>query len=159
MALLSLRAVSIQYGGPAVLDTVSFSIEPGDRACITGRNGEGKSTLLKIIAGLVHPDSGEIIRQPGLRVAYLTQDVPGDLDGTVGGIVEQGIGNAADHAHHPGPALFLSQLGLDGDVPFNTLSGGMRRRVLLARALASEPHLLLLDEPTNHLDIESIEWL
>ena len=159
MALISLREISIQYGGPAVLDAVSFSIEPGDRACITGRNGEGKSTLLKIIAGLVHPDSGEMIRQPGLRVAYLTQDVPDDIDGTVDDIVEQGIGAAADHAHHPGTGLFLTQLGLDGDVPFNTLSGGMRRRVLLARALVSKPHLLLLDEPTNHLDIDSIEWL
>ena len=159
MALISLRDVSIQYGGPALLDAVSFSIEPGDRACITGRNGEGKSTLLKIIAELVHPDSGEIIRQPGLRVAYLTQDVPGDLEGTVAEIVEEGIDSAAHHTHHPGAALFLTQLGLDGNVSFNTLSGGMRRRALLARALISEPHLLLLDEPTNHLDIESIEWV
>ena len=149
----------MQYGGPAVLDAVSFSIEPGDRACITGRNGEGKSTLLKILAGLIHPDSGEIIRQPGLRVAYLTQDVPGDLEGTVEEIVEQGLGADSHDAHHPGAARFLTQLGLDGAAPFNTLSGGLRRRVLLARALASDPHILLLDEPTNHLDIESIEWL
>jgi len=159
MALISLRDVCMQYGGPAVLDAVSFSIEPGDRACITGRNGEGKSTLLKILAGLIHPDSGEIIRQPGLRVAYLTQDVPGDLDGTVEEIVEQGLDADPHDAHHPGAALFLTQLGLDGAAPFNTLSGGLRRRVLLARALASDPHILLLDEPTNHLDIDSIEWL
>ena len=159
MALISLREVSIQYGGPAVLDAVSFSIEPGDRACITGRNGEGKSTLLKIIAGLIRPDTGEIIRQPGLRVAYLTQDVPGDLDGTVAEIVEEGIHASVHDTHHAGAALFLTQLELDGDVPFNTLSGGMRRRVLLAQALTSDPHLLLLDEPTNHLDIDSIEWL
>ena len=159
MALISLRNVTIQYGGPAVLDAVSFSIEPNDRACVTGRNGEGKTTLLKLIAGLIRPDSGEIIRQPGLRVAYLTQDVPGDTDGTVAEIVEQSLGTAAHDAHHPGVNLFLSQLGLDGDAPFNTLSGGMRRRVLLARALAVDPHLLLLDEPTNHLDIDSIEWL
>ena len=159
MALISLRDISIQYGGPPVLDAVSFSIEPGDRACITGRNGEGKSTLLKIIAGVIRPDSGEIIRQPGLRVDYLTQDVPGDLEGTVEEIVEQGVGDHAHDTHHPGASLYLTQLGLDGDAPFNTLSGGMRRRVLLARALTSDPHLLLLDEPTNHLDIESIEWL
>ena len=159
MALISLRDVCMQYGGPAVLDAVSFSIEPGDRACITGRNGEGKSTLLKILAGLIHPDSGEIIRQPGLRVAYLTQDVPGDLEGTVEEIVEQGLGADPHDAHHPGAALFLTQLGLDGAAPFNTLSGGLRRRVLLARALASDPHILLLDEPTNHLDIDAIEWL
>ncbi len=159
MALLSLRGVSVQYGGPAVLDTVSFSIEPGDRACVTGRNGEGKSTLLKIIAGLAAPDAGEIIRQPGLRTAYLTQDVPGDTDGTVADLVAQGLGRETRDAHHPGPALFLTQLGLDGGTPFNALSGGMRRRALLARALASDPDLLLLDEPTNHLDIETIEWL
>jgi len=142
-----------------VLDSVSLSIEPGDRACITGRNGEGKSTLLKLIAGLIRPDSGEIIRQPGLRIAYLTQDVPDDMEGTVAEIVEQGVGNLTDETHHPGGARFLSQLGLEGDTPFNTLSGGMRRRVLLARALVADPHLLLLDEPTNHLDIDSIEWL
>jgi ATP-binding cassette subfamily F protein uup len=81
MALLSLRNISMQYGGPLVLDDVSFSIEEGDRACVTGRNGEGKSTLLKIIAGLQVPDEGEIIKQPGVRIAYLTQDVPTDLDG------------------------------------------------------------------------------
>jgi ATP-binding cassette subfamily F protein uup len=159
MALLSLRNVSIQYGGPAVLDTVTLNIESGDRACITGRNGEGKSTLLKIIAGQIQPDAGEIIRQPGLRVAALTQDVPDDTAGTVTEIVEQGL-RADDHdGHSPGAALFLTQLGLDGDAPFNTLSGGMRRRALLAQALASDPDLLLLDEPTNHLDIETIEWL
>jgi len=159
MALLSLRNVSVQYGGPAVLDTVSFSIEPGDRACVTGRNGEGKSTLLKIIAGLVTPDTGEIIRQPGLRTAYLTQDVPGDTDGTVADLVAQGLSHETRDTHHPGPALFLTQLGLNGGTPFNALSGGMRRRALMARALASDPDLLLLDEPTNHLDIATIEWL
>lgn len=159
MALISLRAVSIRYGGPAVLDEVSLSIGPGERACVTGRNGEGKSTLLKLIAGQIQPDAGEIIRQPGLRVAALTQDVPGDMEGSVRDIVEQGLGAGHHDAHSPGAPLFLSQLGLDGDVPFNTLSGGLRRRALLARALAADPHLLLLDEPTNHLDIASIEWL
>ncbi|MDX9867164.1 MAG: ATP-binding cassette domain-containing protein [Kiritimatiellia bacterium] len=160
MALFSLRKASVQYGGPAVLDQVSLSIEPGDRACVTGRNGEGKSTLLKLIAGLLTPDTGEVIRQPGLRVAYLSQDVPGDLCGTVAEIAGAGIvGSGACHTHHPGAARYLSQLGLDGAARFNTLSGGLRRRALLARALAAEPHLLLLDEPTNHLDIDAIEWM
>jgi len=159
MALLSLRDICIQYGGPAVLDMVSLSIEEGDRACITGRNGEGKSTLLKIIAGVQPPDSGEMIRQPGLRVGYLSQDVPGDIDGTVLEVVEQGLAATAHDTHHAGVSRHITQLGLDGGQPFNALSGGLRRRVLLARALASEPHLLLLDEPTNHLDIESIEWV
>ncbi|MCL1921342.1 MAG: ATP-binding cassette domain-containing protein [Kiritimatiellaeota bacterium] len=159
MALLSLRDICIQYGGPAVLDTVSLSIEEGDRACITGRNGEGKSTLLEIIAGVQSPDAGDIIRQPGLRVGYLSQDVPGDMDGSVLEVVEQGLPATAHDAHHAGAARYLSQLGLDGAQPFNALSGGMRRRALLARALIADPHLLLLDEPTNHLDIASIEWL
>ena len=83
MALITLHRVSIQYGGPPVLDQIGLNIEPGERACVTGRNGEGKSTLLKVIAGIVEPDAGEIIRQPGLRVAYLSQDVPGDQPGTV----------------------------------------------------------------------------
>lgn len=159
MALLSLRNVSVQFGGPAVLDGVSFSIESGERACVTGRNGEGKSTLLKIISGELKPDSGEIVRQPGLCVAHLSQDVPGDRPGTVREIVEAELGSVLNSMNHPGAGRVLSQLGLDGGAAFNTLSGGLRRRVLLACALVVEPDLLLLDEPTNHLDIDSIEWL
>ena len=115
------------------------------RACVTGRNGEGKSTLLKVIAGRLEPDRGEIIRAPGLRTAFLEQEVPSDRPGTVREIALS--------------EKLISQMGLEADVPFNTLSGGLRRRVLLARVLADEPALVLLDEPTNHLDIESIEWL
>ncbi len=159
MALISLREISVRFGGPEVLDKVSFTIEPGDRACVTGRNGEGKSTLLKAIAGLIQPDAGEILRQPGLRVSYLPQNVPGGIAGTVAEIVEQAMPSEFKDGHHPGAAPFLTQLGLDGETQFNCLSGGMRRRVMIACALVADPQVLLLDEPTNHLDIGVIEWL
>ena len=143
--LLSLHDVSLAFGGDPVLDGVSLNVESGVRACVTGRNGEGKSTLLKVIAGRIEPDTGEIIRAPGLKVAFLEQEVPSDRPGTVKEIARSD--------------RIISQMGLDPAAVFNSLSGGMRRRVLLARVLADEPDLVLLDEPTNHLDVASIEWL
>lgn len=157
MALITLHDITVSFGGDPVLDHVSLALHPGDRACITGRNGEGKSTLLKIVAGTLEPDEGEIIREQGLRLATLEQDVPPDTEGTVREIVASAVPH--DDTHTPGENFFITKLGLPPDAPFCTLSGGMRRRVFLARALASAPKLLLLDEPTNHLDIESIEWL
>lgn len=143
--LLSLHDVTLAFGGDSVLEGVSLNIESGMRACVTGRNGEGKSTLLKVIAGRIEPDRGEIIRAPGLKVAFLEQEVPSDRPGTVREIAVS--------------EKLISQMDLSPDAVFNTLSGGLRRRVLLAKVLADEPDLVLLDEPTNHLDIESIEWL
>ena len=143
--LLSLHDVTLAFGGDSVLENVSLNIASGMRACVTGRNGEGKSTLLKVIAGRLEPDLGEIIRAPGLKVAFLEQAVPSDRPGTVREIA--------------GNDRFISQMGLDPEAVLSTLSGGMRRRVLLARVFAEAPDLVLLDEPTNHLDIPSIEWL
>ncbi len=162
MALLSLKQVSIRFGGDPLLAEVCLHVERGDCACLVGRNGAGKSTLLKIIAGDIEPDEGDVLRAPGLRVAYLPQDVPSDLEGSVRSIVEKGVPSHADldHWEHADAAeQAISKLHLDPDAGFETLSGGMKRRALLARALVCDPDVLLLDEPTNHLDIDSIEWM
>ena len=156
MALITLKHVTVGFGNAPVLEDISLSVEPGARACVTGRNGEGKSTLLKVLAGILEPDRGEILKDASVRVAYLPQDVPEDRLGTVGEILHAAV---ADEARSHIADALCSQLGLDADRAFNALSGGLRRRVLLGCALAKEPHLLLLDEPTNHLDVDSIRWL
>ena len=161
MALLSLRNVSLSFGGPRLLDGVEFQIERGERLCLLGRNGEGKTTLLRLIHGEIDPDDGEVLRQQGLRVARLPQDVPEGHGATVAEEVAEGLAHddhsagAGDHRVH----AILSKVGLDPDARFADLSSGMKRRVLLAQALVGDPDILLLDEPTNHLDIEAIRWL
>lgn len=161
MALISLYDVSIRFGGDPLLEQVTLHIEKGQRACLTGRNGCGKSTLLKIITGVLEPDEGRIERAPALRSAYLQQTVPDDIKGRVLDVVNDTTADGDDgfRAHAQSGAEAISRLGLDPEATFEQLSGGMKRRVLLARALASSPDVLLLDEPTNHLDIEAIEWL
>ena len=149
MPLLVLKNVSVAFGGPPVLDGASLVVEDGERACVTGRNGEGKSTLLKVLSGELEPDSGEIARAPGLRTACLSQDVPADEPGTA-----ESVAGASAATRR-----FLTQLGIPAAAEFSSLSGGQRRRVKLAAALAGEPDLLILDEPTNHLDVSTIEWL
>ena len=139
--LLSLKDVSLAFGGPQVLDRVSLSIHRGLRAALTGRNGEGKSTLMKIIAGQLEPDTGEIVRVPNLKVVYVSQEV---LESKPQVEVEQGN-------------LTNSTVGLRAST--SAFSGGQIRRARLEQALLSQPDLLLLDEPTNHLDIENIDWL
>lgn len=151
MALLSLRDIRVAFGGPPLLEGASLQVEPGDRICLLGRNGTGKSTLLKVVNGEIAPDEGEIVRQQGVTVALVPQEIPPGLSGTVLEVVSGGPGVAAERA--------ISRLGLSPGADFGTLSGGMQRRVLIARALARESDILLLDEPTNHLDIGGIDWL
>jgi len=193
MAYITLRDVQLAFGGPALLDGANFNLERGERVCLIGRNGEGKSTLLKLIDGSLLPDAGEVSLQNGITISMLAQDVPMD-SGKVSDIVADGAGEAAEvlrayheasdacvlgdmeacdrmgHLQHKmdqfdGWALetkvnsILSKMSLDPDADLADLSGGRKRRVLLARALLTQPDVLLLDEPTNHLDVESIEWL
>jgi ATP-binding cassette subfamily F protein uup len=161
MALLSLRDISLAFGGPRLLDHVDWQIERGERVCLLGRNGEGKSTLLRLIEGRLEPDEGQVIRQQGLHIARLPQEVPEGRGGTVAEEVAEGLdhdGHGDGRPDHRVDAV-ISRMGLDPAARFAALSSGMKRRVLLARALVADPDILLLDEPTNHLDIESIRWL
>src|SRR3954452_953551 len=163
MPLVTLDRVSIAYGHLPLLDEVAMQIDARERVAIIGRNGTGKSTLLKVISGELPADSGTVWRQPSLRIARLEQDVPLSAHRSVFDVVEEG------HTHHLEEdeawlrehhvELILSRLELPADAIVDTLSGGWRRRVLLARALVGQPDLLLLDEPTNHLDVDTIAWL
>ncbi|MFU8848288.1 MAG: ATP-binding cassette domain-containing protein [Opitutales bacterium] len=194
--LLSYRNLTVSFGGPKLLDDAGLTIAKRERICLLGRNGEGKSTLLRILNAEIEPDGGEFEAIPNLRVAKLDQEVPADLEGTVFEVVAEGLGQAArtiaryhhllhEIGEHPddesiaeqlddlqheldqtdGWALehrvenILDRVELDGEQEFRSLSGGNKRRALLARALMAEPHILLLDEPTNHLDIPGIQWL
>jgi ATP-binding cassette subfamily F protein uup len=153
--------VSVAFGGPKLLDHADWQIERGDRVCLLGRNGEGKSTLLKLVRGEVAPDEGEVVCQQGLRIARLPQEVPQGRGAVVfeevsGGLADLSIPLAG--AEHQVDAI-ISRMELDSDARFDGLSSGMKRRVLLAKALVADPDILLLDEPTNHLDIDAIRWL
>jgi ATP-binding cassette subfamily F protein uup len=160
MALIGIQNVSMAYGGPKLLDQATLYIERGERICLVGRNGEGKSTLMRLLTGEEKPDRGEVIRQAGVRVGFLPQEVPGAMDGAVTHIVGQGTSGRHDEWEADQRVrLMIERLGLRPADPFNVLSGGQKRRVLLARALVAEPDILLLDEPTNHLDLESIDWM
>lgn len=195
MSLLTLRTIQIAFGGPPLLEGINLQIEEGDRLCLLGRNGTGKTTLMKVLAGELVPDSGEIIRRQGLRTALVSQESPPGLSGTVFDVVAAGMGDATDllaEYHrvslrlgseggeellkklellhktledsggwklHEEVERAIARLSLDAEADFSCLSGGTKRRVLLARALVSRPDILLLDEPTNHLDIDTIIWL
>jgi ATP-binding cassette subfamily F protein uup len=162
MPLVALDRVSIAFGHLPLLDQATFQIDPGERVAVIGRNGSGKSTLLQILGGDLPADSGVVLRQPGTRIARLVQDVPLSADRSVAAVVGEGLGplDAHDEWQRRHQAdMVMSRLSLPPDAIVDTLSGGWKRRVLLARALVGRPDLLLLDEPTNHLDIEAITWL
>ena len=195
MPLLRLNKVSLAFGHRALLDSVDLELHRGERVCLVGRNGEGKSSLMRVLSGEVTPDDGDCWVRPGMRIAYLAQEVGMDSNDTVFDVVAaglSGLGKLVSDYHHTvtelehsdDPAILqklsdlqqaleaangwqleqrvetvLSRLELDSDAVFHSLSGGWRRRVMLARALVCDPDVLLLDEPTNHLDIEAITWL
>jgi ABC transport system ATP-binding/permease protein len=194
MPLLRLDNISHAYGHIPLLSQVGFQIDAGERVCLVGRNGTGKTTLFRIISGDTLADDGEIWRADSLRVAHLEQEVPPDTDQTVFDVVASGTGELGEllaqyHNLTHGDGMsnresllllarlqakieslggwninqrvetVLTRLNLPEDKRLSDCSGGIRRQVMLARALASEPDLLLLDEPTNHLDINAINWL
>jgi len=162
MPLVSLDRVSIAFGHLPLLAGASLQIERRERVCVIGRNGSGKSTLLRMIGGELVPEAGSVWHQPGLRIGSLAQDVPLDDPRSVFTVVSEGLGHLTEMDDWHKEQLVrrtLSRLGLPSGASVHTLSGGWRRRVLLARALVSQPDLLLLDEPTNHLDIETMTWL
>ncbi len=160
--ILRLDDVSLAFGSRPLLEHASLQVEPGERVCVVGRNGEGKSSLLKLVAQVLRPDSGAVWLRPGTRRAVLEQDIVTVEHALVHEVVAAGLAGLDGVESWEIPvrvATVLSQLGLDGEARYENLSGGWRRRTLLARALVVEPELLLLDEPTNHLDIPAIEWL
>ncbi|MBD9675128.1 ATP-binding cassette domain-containing protein [Pseudomonas sp. PDM18] len=192
MTLLKLTDVSLAFGTTPLLDKVSWQIARGERVCIIGRNGTGKSSMLKLVKGEQKPDDGDIWRAPSLKIGELPQELPRADDRTVYDVVAEGlaeVGELLARYHHLSMHIeseedlnklahvqqdleardgwrlgqlvdtTLSRLQLPADKTLAELSGGWRRRVLLAQALVAEPDLLLLDEPTNHLDIGAIAWL
>ncbi len=195
MSLIGLQDVNISFGGFPLLDAVNMQIQPGERVCLLGRNGTGKTTLLKIITGDIEPDNGTVARRQGLTATLLTQEIPRDFEGSVYDVVLGGLGEPGklhsqyhhiavqlaekntetlmkqlDQLHkqldatngweiHRQADTVITRMKLPPEDIFTQLSEGMKRRVLLARALVRHPDLLVLDEPTNHLDIEAITWL
>ena len=166
MPLLHLQQAGLAFGHLPLFENADLRVEAGERIALIGRNGTGKSSLLRAIAGEIPLDAGVIWREPGLRVARLDQEVPGDTgERTVHQEIARGLGPLVDLDGEDGwraeqkIKMVISRLDLPADRPVRELSGGWRRRTLLAKALVSQPDLLLLDEPTNHLDIEAIEQL
>ncbi len=152
--LLALKDAAVSFGGAPLFTRAELSVTPGMRACLVGRNGSGKSTIMKVLAGLIVPDTGELYVEPGLTIGDLPQDVPFVSGQTVTEFV---AGKDGAPRHEVDAAL--SRVDIDGDRLGSTLSGGEARRAALAQAMLADPDVLLLDEPTNHLDLPTIEWL
>ncbi|RZU98299.1 ATP-binding cassette domain-containing protein [Spiribacter vilamensis] len=193
MSLIRLDEIEFSVGGPPLLEHASLTIEDRERVCLVGRNGVGKSTLLRVIEGAIEPDAGRVQRGEAVTVSRLEQAVPDHLEGRVFDVVTEGLGDLGSllSRHHDLAMAIgagegdideltdlqsrieaaggwqieqrvdavLTRFDLPADSAFSNLSGGLKRRVLLARAVVPGPDVLLLDEPTNHLDIEAIRWL
>lgn len=161
MAEITLRSASLAFSGPPILDGVDLVIEPGERIGLIGRNGAGKSSLLRVLEGRQALDDGEIVRRRGVTLAHLEQEIPTHRATTLGGFLEEVLENTAlTDAEQAGRIdRVLTRLGLDPTLSLENLSAGGARRAMLARALVLEPDVLLLDEPTNHLDIDAVRRL
>ena len=154
--LLTLTQIALTFGSTPLLTDANMLIYENDRLCLVGRNGSGKSTFLKIAAGLVEPDSGTRFLKPGVTARYLPQEPDLSNFSTIGDYIEAGLEGAEQGYKIP---YYLDTLGLNANHSTENLSGGEARRAALIRTLASEPDILMLDEPTNHLDLPAIEWL
>ena len=162
MPLLQLRQLTLKYSAAPLLDQVDFQVDAGERVCLLGRNGAGKTSLMRIITGEETPNEGEIILSDSVKVTRLIQEIPDDVTGTVSEVLHSGL-RPDRHEEEWQTDIRLEDLAAEMRLPthaeFAALSGGLKRRVLLGRALAGQPDILLLDEPTNHLDLDSILWL
>ncbi len=162
MPLLQLQQVTLRYTDLPLLDKVDLQIDPGERVCLVGRNGTGKTSIMRVISGEEKPQSGDITKPNGVVLTRLPQEVPDGILGTVYEVIHSGLrigGTEEDWEADVRVEDLMDEMKLPAEKEFQSLSGGMKRRVLLARALVGQPDVLLLDEPTNHLDLESILWL